>query len=117
VQPRGTSHTCPQCGHYDRRNRPEPEIFLCQRCGYTGPCDIIAGRNIKSRYWTRNLLRLYPNGSPVALGSSVTTPSTAPKSVLVQESTIPVAKKMFPWSNLPPTSTSTLRPCPCPCPI
>jgi ribosomal protein L37AE/L43A len=79
VEPRGTSHTCPQCGQYDRRNRPEPEKFTCQKCGYTGPCDVIAGVNIKSRYWERNARRL---------GLTI-----APKSVLVQEPTIPVAKE------------------------
>jgi hypothetical protein len=48
--------------------------------------------------------RLYPNGFPVASGSSVTTSSTAPKSVLVQEPTIPVAKKM---STLVKSDTDT----------
>ena len=44
--PRGTSKTCPQCGHASRANRRKQELFRCVRCGYQANADVVAARNI-----------------------------------------------------------------------
>jgi IS605 OrfB family transposase len=49
VNPRGTSHTCPQCGPQANRNRPTRSRFICVRCGLAGPADYIAALNIAAR--------------------------------------------------------------------
>jgi IS605 OrfB family transposase len=49
VDPRNTSRECPECGLIDKRNRPTRELFRCQRCGFAGPADHIAARNIAGR--------------------------------------------------------------------
>ena len=49
VEPRGTSHTCPRCGHEDKRNRPTRDRFKCVVCGFAGPADYIAALNIAAR--------------------------------------------------------------------
>ena len=49
VPPRGTSHTCPRCGLQDERNRPTRNEFKCVACGFAGPADYIAARNIAAR--------------------------------------------------------------------
>jgi len=46
-----TSQTCPICGHIDKDNR-SGEIFLCQKCGYSGNADIIAASNVLERFVT-----------------------------------------------------------------
>ena len=49
VDPRNTSRTCPDCGHIDNRNRPTRDNFCCLSCGFAGPADIFAARNISGR--------------------------------------------------------------------
>nr|MDO8080366.1 transposase [Candidatus Freyarchaeota archaeon] len=49
VNPRGTSHTCPVCGHNERGNRPSRNEFRCVRCGFAGPADHVAAINIAVR--------------------------------------------------------------------
>ncbi|MCY0899767.1 MAG: transposase [Firmicutes bacterium] len=49
VNPRNTSRTCPHCGLIDKRNRPNQASFQCIGCGFAGPADTIAARNIASR--------------------------------------------------------------------
>ncbi len=49
VDPRHTSQTCPSCGLIDRHSRPRRDLFLCVGCGFGGPADTIAARNIASR--------------------------------------------------------------------
>lgn len=49
VDPRGTSHICPSCGHDERRNRPSRDEFRCVRCGFAGPADHVAAINIAAR--------------------------------------------------------------------
>lgn len=49
VDPRNTSRTCPECGHVSKKNRVSRDSFCCQACGYAGPADNIAARNIASR--------------------------------------------------------------------
>jgi len=44
--PRGTSKTCPKCGHATRSNRPEQGRFRCVACNYQGNADMVAARNI-----------------------------------------------------------------------
>lgn len=60
VNARGTSTTCPVCGHRASSNRSN-EKFKCVRCGHAGDADTIGSLNILSR----------------ALGS-VSSPSLAP---------------------------------------
>ncbi|MER3403220.1 MAG: transposase, partial [Armatimonadota bacterium] len=49
VGPRNTSRTCPACGHVAKANRPTQAQFRCVECGFAGPADTIAARNIASR--------------------------------------------------------------------
>lgn len=49
VDPRNTSRQCPECGHVDKRNRPSRDRFACVACGFAGPADHIAARNISER--------------------------------------------------------------------
>jgi len=49
VDPRDTSRTCPMCGCVDKRNRRDQAHFRCTSCGFAGPADVIAARNIASR--------------------------------------------------------------------
>lgn len=49
VNPRGTSHICPSCGHNEKRNRPTRDNFKCVRCGYAGLADHVAAINIAAR--------------------------------------------------------------------
>lgn len=49
VDPRYTSQACPECGCIDRRNRPERDRFACISCGFSGPADTTAARNIARR--------------------------------------------------------------------
>lgn len=51
VAPFYTSQTCPSCGHVDRGNR-DGQIFRCLKCGHAGNADIIAARNILTRFLT-----------------------------------------------------------------
>jgi IS605 OrfB family transposase len=49
VNPRGTSHTCPVCGHNERANRPNRDTFRCVKCGFSGCADHTAAINIACR--------------------------------------------------------------------
>jgi len=44
--PRGTSKTCPKCGHATRSNRPQQGRFRCVSCNYEANADYVAARNI-----------------------------------------------------------------------
>ena len=47
VDPRNTSRTCPACGLMDKANRVSQAWFSCVRCGFAGPADTFAARNIR----------------------------------------------------------------------
>ena len=49
VDPRGTSHICPECKHNERANRPNRDTFRCVQCGFSGNADHIAAINIAAR--------------------------------------------------------------------
>lgn len=49
VNPRGTSHLCPECGHEERGNRRNRDEFACLRCSFAGPADHVAAVNIAAR--------------------------------------------------------------------
>ena len=49
VDPRGTSHICPECGHNERANRPNRDLFRCVQCGFSGNADHVAAINIAAR--------------------------------------------------------------------
>ena len=51
VKPFYTSQTCPSCGLIEKRNR-KGEVFQCLGCGHTGNSDVVASRNILSRFLT-----------------------------------------------------------------
>ena len=51
VAPFYTSQTCPSCGHVDRGNRVG-QVFRCLNCGHAGNADIVAARNILTRFLT-----------------------------------------------------------------
>jgi putative transposase len=44
-----TSQRCPRCGHTERANRPERDLFCCRRCGLAGPADHVAAVNVRER--------------------------------------------------------------------
>jgi len=46
VDPRNTSRTCAECGHYERANRKSRDDFLCKSCGHAAPADTNAAVNI-----------------------------------------------------------------------
>jgi len=49
VNPRGTSHICPKCGHNEKRNRPSRDRFKCVQCNFAGLSDYISAINIAER--------------------------------------------------------------------
>ena len=49
VGAKGTSITCPICGHVDKRNRVNKETFMCRRCGFTFNAQYVACLNLFSR--------------------------------------------------------------------
>lgn len=49
VDPRNTSRTCPACGCISKANRVSQSLFSCVGCGFAGPADAIAARNISGR--------------------------------------------------------------------
>jgi putative transposase len=49
VDPAGTSRTCADCGHADRRNRVTQAMFICRGCGVVAHADRNASRNIAAR--------------------------------------------------------------------
>lgn len=49
VDPAYTSQTCAECGHVDRRNRPDRSTFACRSCGVVAHADRNASRNIAHR--------------------------------------------------------------------
>jgi IS605 OrfB family transposase len=55
VNPRGTSHICPECKHNERANRPDRNTFRCVQCGFSGNADHIAAINIAARAVEVNL--------------------------------------------------------------
>ena len=49
VNPRGTSHICPECNHNEKANRPNRNTFKCVQCNFSGDADHIAAINIAAR--------------------------------------------------------------------
>lgn len=49
VNPRGTSHICPICGHNERRNRVSRDKFKCTQCSFAGQADYVGAINIAQR--------------------------------------------------------------------
>ena len=47
VNPHNTSRTCPVCGLVDKANRTSQALFSCTSCGFAGPADVVAARNIR----------------------------------------------------------------------
>jgi IS605 OrfB family transposase len=68
VDPRDTSRQCPCCGTVNKANRPERDRFVCVSCGFAGPADSIAARNIASR---AAVMRPHAGPVPPVLASPV----------------------------------------------
>ncbi|MDF0591326.1 RNA-guided endonuclease InsQ/TnpB family protein [Candidatus Methanocrinis natronophilus] len=49
IDPAYTSQECPVCHHISRSNRPTRDRFACVCCGFSGPADTVAARNIAAR--------------------------------------------------------------------
>jgi IS605 OrfB family transposase len=49
INPAYTSQECPVCHHISRSNRPTRDRFACVCCGFSGPADNVAARNIAAR--------------------------------------------------------------------
>lgn len=49
INPRGTSHICPECKHNERANRPNRDTFRCVKCNFSGCADHVAAINIAAR--------------------------------------------------------------------
>jgi putative transposase len=58
VDPRNTSRTCAKCGHCEKANRTERDMFRCRQCGHTAPADTNAALNIRAKAAVSR-----PNGS------------------------------------------------------
>lgn len=50
VSPAYTSQRCHDCGHTERGNRTNQEMFRCKGCGYACNADVNAARNILERF-------------------------------------------------------------------
>ena len=59
VNPRGTSHICPKCGHNEKANRPDRDSFRCVQCGFSGDADHVAAVNIRSRALVNKPIAVY----------------------------------------------------------
>lgn len=46
VDPRNTSRTCPQCGHFAVGNRVTQAVFCCVACSYSGHADVVGATNV-----------------------------------------------------------------------
>jgi transposase len=57
VVPDYTSQKCSECGYVDKDNR-HGEVFHCKRCGYTDHADVNAAKNIKERFFDKELNQL-----------------------------------------------------------
>lgn len=64
VDPRNTSRTCPECGCVDKRNRSSQADFRCIECGFAGPADAVAARNVRARALVME--PMVPDGSQCA---------------------------------------------------
>ncbi|WP_327722362.1 transposase [Streptomyces sp. NBC_00490] len=49
VDPAYTSQTCAACGHVDKRNRVDQQLFICRGCGVVAHADRNASHNIATR--------------------------------------------------------------------
>jgi IS605 OrfB family transposase len=49
IDPAYTSQECSVCHHISRSNRPTRDQFACVCCGFSGPADTVAARNIAAR--------------------------------------------------------------------
>ena len=49
VDPRNTSRECAECGHIDKRNRPDQSTFRCLKCNHFANADTNAARVIAGR--------------------------------------------------------------------
>jgi len=49
INPAYTSQECPICHHISHANRPTRDEFCCTSCGFSGPADNVAARNIAAR--------------------------------------------------------------------
>ncbi|KUN29456.1 transposase [Streptomyces antibioticus] len=49
VDPAYTSQTCAECGHVDKRNRVDQQLFICRGCGVVVHADRNASHNIATR--------------------------------------------------------------------
>ncbi|MCX5327942.1 MULTISPECIES: transposase [unclassified Streptomyces] len=49
VDPAYTSQTCAECGHVDKRNRVDQQLFICRGCGVVAHADRNASHNIATR--------------------------------------------------------------------
>lgn len=76
VPARGTSTTClaPDCRHRDPRNRKSRDVFLCTRCGFTAPADLVGATNVSL---TANVMwPIVPRDDSRAPGGGVAAPET-----------------------------------------
>jgi IS605 OrfB family transposase len=64
VDPAYTSQQCSECGHVDRRNRPNQHTFHCRSCGFAEHADRNAARNIAARGETGWAAVMRPNAAP-----------------------------------------------------
>jgi putative transposase len=49
VDPAYTSQMCSECGHVDKKNRPDQATFRCTSCGFAEHADVNAACNIAAR--------------------------------------------------------------------
>ena len=56
VDPKYTSQECNNCGHISKDNRVSQDKFKCVNCGHTDNADLNAAKNIKEKYFKKNLV-------------------------------------------------------------
>jgi IS605 OrfB family transposase len=47
VDPAYTSQTCPECDHCHKGNRKTRDLFVCSKCHYQAPADLVGARNVR----------------------------------------------------------------------
>jgi IS605 OrfB family transposase len=78
VDPHWTSQECSNCGYIDKKNRPNQETFICQKCGHADHADTNAARVIARRA-TINMPIVSANMPYVCILS----PGTSPRALAV----------------------------------
>ena len=79
VRPENTSRRCSQCGHTDKRNRPDQATFCCTSCSHEANADTNAAVNIAARGQQAELTWQQAGAPPLPRRKSRRRPRKDPK--------------------------------------